>query len=289
MKIVTTLARGGEGVRLCKLPGLLGYSRWILPGLLFLIAEPAFAQPELKGTPSDLAMLLTNVPRIVQITGEAEIKTQADWAILSVKIGTGARELGQALRVNQDVRGKFAGLLAAKGVPASQVQASSFSSTEKYGLFSDKVKSHRVSNLLNVTVRSEKEFQIVADAIDSLPEAQYLGVKFERSDKEQLKAKAIAEACDNATQRKKVFEEKLGLKLTVRRFFDPACAPLPADTIMGGYRAQSFSASASSGLPAASDYGLAVHAMTQREDDRSGFGELTFRSRVTVEYLAEGK
>ena len=28
------------------------------------------------------------------------------------------------------------------------------------------------------------------------------------------KAKAIAQACDNATQREKVFEEKIGLKLT---------------------------------------------------------------------------
>ncbi|SPE60401.1 conserved hypothetical protein [Verrucomicrobia bacterium] len=96
---------------------------------------------------------------------------------------------------------------------------------------SDKVKSHRVSNLLKVTARSEKEFQVEADAIDTLAEAQYLGVEFERSDSEDLKAKAIAQAIDNANRRKQVFEEKLGLKLTVRGFCDPSGTLLPGSRI----------------------------------------------------------
>lgn len=210
----------------------------------------------------------------------------------TVKISTSARELGAALRANQQARSKFISVLSNQGVAADQVKASKFSSTEKYSVFSDKVKSHRVNNLLKVTARSEKEFQIVADAIDNLPEAQYLGVEFERSDKEALKEQAIAQACDNANQRKQVFEEKLGLKLTVRRFLDPSAvvpplgAPLP-----NGNRAYGFDWYLGNTLSGIPNYAgsTQTHAETQRETDESGFGELTFRSRVTVEYLVEGK
>jgi hypothetical protein len=227
------------------------------------------------------------------VTGEAEVKVQADRAVVTVKISTAARELGAALRSNEEARAKLSRLLAEKGIAPDEVKASKFSSTEKYSVFSEKVRSHRVNNLLKVTARNEKEFQVVADAVDSLSEAQYLGVEFERSDKDELKAKAIAAACDNATQRKSVFEQKFGLKLTVRRFLDPSTTLVAGDSMLtGGLRAQGFSAPASAGLPSSpSDYSDSVvtRALAQREDDRSGFGELTFRSRVTVEYLVEGK
>jgi uncharacterized protein YggE len=251
---------------------------------------------ELKGTPADLAMLLTNAPRFAQVTGEAELKVPADRAVLTVRITTSARELGAALRANQQVRTKFIGILSGQGIPADQVKASKFSSTEKYSVFSDKVKSHRVNNLLKVTAKSEKEFQIVADAIDNLSEATYLGADFERSDKEEMKAKAIGAACDNANQRKQVFEEKLGLKLTVRRFLDPNAAVLvapPGAPLVNPNRAYGFDwyLGTASGMPnySGSVQTAGTQAVAQRETEESGFGELTFRSRVTVEYLVEGK
>ena len=43
-----------------------------------LWAIAAESPPELKGTPADLAMLLTNAPRFAQVTGEAELKVPAD-------------------------------------------------------------------------------------------------------------------------------------------------------------------------------------------------------------------
>lgn len=263
---------------------------------LCLVASAANAQPELKGTPAELAMLLTNAPRVAQVTGEAELKVQADRAVLTVKISTSARELGAALRANEQVRSQFIRALSAQGIAADQVKASKFSSTEKYSLFSEKVKSHRVNNLLKVTARSEKEFQVVARAIDNLPEAQYLGAEFERSDKDEMKAKAIAAACENATQRKKVFEESLGLKLTVRRFLDPSAAVAPAvvppgPQLTAGTRAYGFDWYLGNTLAGVADYSdsAQTRALAQREGDESGFGELTFRSHVTVEYVVEAK
>jgi len=256
-----------------------------------LLAATVSAQPELKGTIPELAALLTNAPRIAHITGEAEIKVQADRAIVTVKVSTTAKELGQALRANQQARNKFINQLTAQGIPADQVKPSNFSSTEKYALLSDKVKSHRVNNLLKITVRNEKEFQAVAEATDSIAETQYLGADFERSDKEEMKTKAIAQACDNAAQRKQAFEEKLAVKLTVRRFIDPSGVPVEPreETGQGGTRAMGYQWYLGSTI--SSDYSdsKTTHALAQREDSGLGFGELTFRSRVTIEYLVENR
>ncbi len=260
---------------------------WMAFGLLCLGATTGLAQSPRAGLACELMGIITNANRTALVTGESEIRIQADRAIITVKVSTTAKELGAALRSNQEARAKLTRLLTEKGI--EEIKQSKFSSTEKYGMFSDKVKSHRVSNLLKVTVRNEKEFQIVADAVDGLAEAQYLGAEFERSDKEEMKQKAIAAACDNATQRKLVFEQKLGLKLTVKRFFDPSVVMFPNDQTVSN-RALGF-AGVVAGLPAASSYSDAMveRMAEQREDDRSGFGELTFRSRVTVEYDVEAK
>lgn len=252
-------------------------------------AASVFAGLELKGTPSELSGVLTNVPNTAAITGEAEVRVQADRAIISVKVSTSAKELGQALRANQQARTKLNDRLTSQGISPDQVRASKFSSTEKYSMFSEKVKSHRVDNLLKVTVRNEQEFQVVADSVDAIAEAQYLGLEFERSDKEEIKLRAIGEACDNATERKKVFEQELGLKLTPKRFAEPG-APSLAPELTGGLRARGDTATsrALGFSPDVSAY-VAIHALQQRSDDASGFGELTFKAQVTVEYSVESK
>ena len=53
-----------------------------------------------------------------------------------------------------------------------------------------------------------------------MTEVQYLGVD-EQSDKEAFKSKALAQALDNASERKRVFEERLRVKLVVKSFFPP--------------------------------------------------------------------
>jgi uncharacterized protein len=262
---------------------------WIMFACSCVAMATAFAQARLEGTPSELSGILTNVPRTAAITGEAEVRVQADRAIISIKVSTSAKELGQALRANQQARSKLTDRLTGHGIAADQVRASKFSSTEKYSMFSEKVKSHRVDNLLKVTVRNEQEFQVVADAVDSIPEAQYLGLEFERSDKEDVKAKAIGEACDNASERSKVFEQKLGLRLIPTRFGEPGAPSLEPKFAAG---LPSFVgaplARGSGSSPDTSSY-VTLRALQQRTDDNSGFGELTFKAQVTVEYRVESK
>ena len=96
---------------------------------------------------------------MVSVSGEGEVKAQADRAVLSFKVSTEAKSLRDALQANQLVRGKLAGFFKEHGIESGRVQAARFSSTEKHSVFTEKIKSHRVENLVKVTVQNEAEFE----------------------------------------------------------------------------------------------------------------------------------
>src|SRR5262245_52067610 len=189
----------------------------LISGLLFVPSLFA-AEPELKGSPAELAAYLSGLPRIVSVAGESEVKVPADRASLMLKVTTESKSLTDALRLNQEVRTKMTAALKERGIAADKVQSSRFSSTPKHWVFSDKARSYRIENVVKVSVQDDQEFNAAAQLMDRFPEVQYTGVEFEHSDKEGLKKKALAEALDNATERKRVFEERLGVRLLPRSF-----------------------------------------------------------------------
>ena len=138
---------------------------------LFLGTVVAVAQPELKGTATELAQYLNGVPRIVALRGEAELKQPADRAQVLLRVVTESKSLQEASRLNQEARARMLRTLAERGVPAERVQAAKFSSTPKYGVFSEKAKSYRVDNLVKISATDEKEFQ--ASPVSWMP-----GLKF---------------------------------------------------------------------------------------------------------------
>jgi uncharacterized protein len=255
-----------------------------LIGLCLLTCTRAFAEAELKGTPADLAQYLVTVPKTVTIDGEAEMKVPADKAILSLKVATEHKSLHDALRANQELRAKLLAFLKEHGIPAERVHASRFSSTPKFGWFGDKAKSYRVENLVKVTVQDEKEFQSAASAVDAWSEVQYVGADFEHENKEALKSQAIAQACENANQRSKAYQDQLGLKLVAIRFgAGTVTQRTPANLgnyprLVGGL---SRSPAMVTALPQASD--------AQSGEEVSSFGELVFTAQVAVEYAVQPK
>jgi uncharacterized protein len=228
------------------------------------------AEPELKGTSADLAQFLNGVTKSVSVLGESEVRAPASRAVLTLSVIAENRSLQEALRANADVRGRVAAQLKQLGISGDRVQASKFSSTPKFGLFGDKAKSYRVENVLRVSVQDEKEFRSAAGVVDAFAEVQYAGVEFEYADREALKQKAIAAACDNAGERKKIYEQRLGLKLAETRFAEAAVTesePKPPTSPRKEWgRYSSF------------DSGSAV------QESVSSFGELVFVARVAVEY-----
>jgi len=239
--------------------------------LLFLTGA-GFAEPEIKGTASELAQFLNGASKTVAIGGESEVRVAASRAVLTVSAISENRSLQEALRANADVRTKVAAQLKQQGISGERIQSSKFSSTPKFGLFGDKAKSYRVENVMRISIQDEKEFRSAAGVVDAFAEVQYGGVEFEYADKESLKQKAIAQACANAGERKKIYEDQLGLKLSAVRFSEGAVAESeakpPASARKGEY------SRISSGEWSSSSVHEAV----------SSFGEMVFTARVTVEY-----
>ena len=257
-----------------------------------LLIQPLSAEPELKGSAGELAAYLATVPRTVSVAGESEVKVQADRAVVSLKVTSENRSLQDALRLNQEVRNKIINSLTDSGLAPDRVQASKFSSTPQYGMFKEKAKSYRVENILKITVRDEKEFQAAARLVDAFADVEYLGIDFEHSDKEALKKKALVQALEDAGANRKVYEERLGVKLTPKGVSQSAVArafPQRALVYYDSAAAKYYGTQPSrTSLPAQS--GQAGEGLPgTNEEAGSLFGEILFAGRVVVDYAVESK
>ena len=255
----------------------------LLLGLLVINPAWLHAEPELKGTATELAQYLNDIPKTVFIMGEAEVRVPAHRAILSLRVVTENRSLSEAMRANLEIRGKLTDFLEKQGIPADRIQASKFSSTPKFGLFGEKAKSYRLENVMRISVQDENEFQAAAAAVDKWSEIQFEGVEFEYADKEKQKENAIAKACDNANERKKIYEEKLDLKLTPAKFDE-------------GQVNQRNATPANYGVPRAVGYSdsgaisaTPSYAGSATEDAVSSFGEIIYTAKVSVEFSVQPK
>jgi uncharacterized protein len=251
-------------------------------GTAFLVCLTAFAEPEIKGTIPDLAHFINDVPKSVVVTGEAEIRVPAHRAVLSLRVVTENKSLQEAMRANLEIRNKLSDYLKSMGIPTDRIQASKFSSTPKFGIFGEKAKSYRLENVMRISVQDEKEFQATSSAVDKWAEVQFDGVEFEYADKELQKQSAIAKACDNANDRKKVYEEKLGLKLTPQKFSE-------------GEVEQRNAVGANYGLTKGVGYDNKMTPLTSAvvgsatSESVSSFGEMVYTARVSVEYKVQTK
>lgn len=259
--------------------------RILAAAVLVLAITHIHAEPEIKGTPTELAQYLPGVPGIASLTGESELKVPADRAVISLNVVTENKSLQEATRLNQELRAKMLRLLGERGVPADRVQPSKFSSTPKYGLFGEKAKSYRVENVMKIKADDEKEFQAVAGLVDGFSEVRYDSVEFEHSDKAGLKKKALEMAIEKVSEKRRMYEEKLGVKLTPGSFSEGGVMP-PPEVLRNQYM-NKMSPSYSGNLTG----GLRNSAPPQAEVEEvpTSFGELIFIGRVTVDYAVNVK
>jgi uncharacterized protein YggE len=259
----------------------------ILLSVSLLGALQLSADPEFKGTPAELAAYLNNLPRIVTVAGEAELKVPADRATVMLKVTTENKSLEEALRGNQEMRAKIVAALKQRGIAPEKVQSSQFSSTPKHWIFSEKAKAYRIENNVKVSVQDEKELSAIAPIVDKNSEVQFVGIEFEHSDKESLKRQVLGSALHSATERKAVFEKQLGVKL-LPKSFSQADVALKTPATQEHYRmARGYEGSAGlskrevvSALPNADFAGISPEA-------GSLFGELIFTARVSVDYAVD--
>lgn len=247
---------------------------------LLALQLTASAEPEIKGTPAELAQYINGVPKTVTVTGEAEVRVPAHRAVVSLRVTTENHSLQEAFRLNLEVRGKITEALKKQGISADRIQPSKFSSTPRFGMFSDKAKSYRVENVVRVTVLDENEFQAAAGTVDAYPEVQYGGVEFEYADKEVLKQQAVAKAIDNAKERAKAYEDKLTLKLTPVSFGEGI--PVETNAAAANYANGSY-------FGKSAEMVVTERAPSETEESVSSFGELLYTATVNIEYSVQAR
>ena len=257
--------------------------------LCLIVAPTIFAgEPQINGTPSDLAEFLKGVPKTVTLTGESEVKVQSDEAIISLNVRSDHKTLECALKQNEDLRNKIASMLSQRGLANDSIKGAKFSSTPRNGMFSDKAKSYLVENIVKITVHSDREFQAVAGVVDALSDVRYLGIDFEHTDKDAVRARALAEACDKASAKKKLFEDKLGIKLVPQRLSE-GIRTTPMRRYPGPVLMEAMTSSAAMTTPIPdSTGGYSRSAVPDAmEAGPSSFGELACSAVVTIEYSVE--
>lgn len=246
--------------------------------LIVFLCQGVLAEPELKGTASELSQYLAEAPKITILTSTSELKVPADSAILRIRVMTESGTLEKAIKLNQDMRVTLENRLAAKGISKDRIQASSFSTTPEYGLFGKKPKSYNVKNFIKITINNDNEFREASKVVDEYKEVDYIGVELEHSDKEAMKLQALRKACENNMKKKNIFEETFGVALAVKSFqTHGGLASVASESPESLYRRRQLQGKDT----------LNVSSGFYSGKEITAFGELIFTANVTVQYLVD--
>lgn len=239
------------------------------------------AEPEIKGTPTELGKYLQPQPDTLTLTGEGRIQIQADRAIVRILVSTESKSLTDALQKNEALRRHLTQSLTGTGVPSDRILSSKFASTPEQSNWTDKVKNYRISHQMKVTIENGQQFNAIATMVDQNPDMRVQDVQPDHSAKDEQSAKATTEAFKQLEKKKAVYEQSLGQKLIVKtaREITSQAPPEPTESGMltGGLRYSSAKIPASAaGVP--------------MEATATGFfGELSYRVVVSVDYFVGSK
>jgi uncharacterized protein len=239
----------------------------------------AFAEPELKGTPSELTKYLSGLPKSITLTGESKVKVQADKAIVEISIKTENSSLEACLKSNQALRASITAKLGEAGIPADKIAAEKFSSTPRYGLWGDKPNKYEVRNLVKITITDEKDFQQIAKIVDQHSEVEYSGLNFKHSNEKELKKQATEQAFDDLIKKKTSYESKLGITLSPRSFSEQLLLPQEQNLSRNYYDKSKMQSNVSNYAP----------QPAAGEEVASPFGELVFAATVSGEFELKAK
>lgn len=185
-------------------------------------APAAHADPELRGTPAELARYLKRTPRQLVLRGHARLVVPSDVAKVKVVVKTTGKDLPTALRANASRREALAAALVAAGIDGKKISAEKFSTSPQYGWFGKTPNAYEVVNHLTVSVADDRQLQSVAEAAAQSAETTFDGATFELSRQDEIEEGVRHSAFEDALARRRYYEEKLGaaLKPVAFRYFD---------------------------------------------------------------------
>ncbi len=190
--------------------------------LMFLALNGLFAnaEPEIKGTPSELQLFLHPQGSIVTLKGEGKETAFSDKAIINLIITTKAKKLADALNLNTTLKNKIIQIFIDAGIKDADINTSKFSTSPQFGWFGKEPKSYEIVNRLAVGIYTSDQMQAVATVTDQHPEIQLSGTEYEHTKKTEFEEKVKQKALDDVMKQKTKYEKALGFKLIPIRLRD---------------------------------------------------------------------
>lgn len=175
-------------------------------------------------TPSDSSAATTitlpsEAPRIVVMTGEGEVKTVPDQAVVSAGAVTQARTASETVAANSAIMSRAFSALAALGIARTSIATAGFSLEPQYPPQSDKnpqprvIIGYEVSNSISVTLNDVTQAGAVLDALIDAGANQSAGVSFSIKNPKPLLDQARELAGKDALQRAQIYARAVGAAL----------------------------------------------------------------------------
>lgn len=181
--------------------------------LLALLGLRVEAEPELSGRPSELSRYLGDVQGTMSLRAVGKVEVEADEAVVSLSLNTVDKLFASALEKNRKARETAQRAMEVAGIPPEKISSSNFTSTPDYGRRGDVPKEYSVRVAFTVTIAQEKQLQVIAQLVDSLPEALYQGIEFKHSKEEENRKEALKRALEEINTKKRTFEQQLDVQL----------------------------------------------------------------------------
>jgi len=188
--------------------------------LITSIAANAYAEPELKGSPTELQAFLIPESKTVTLTGSHEMTVYSDTATVNLLVTSEEDTLGQALEKNGKIRKILVEQLLNIGVSKEAIKNAKFSSSPEYGWFGKEPDHYKVMNRLSVKVSEEESLRAIALIADKIDAVKISGTDFEDSKKEEHKKLTKKRALERVLEDKAFYENTLSVKLTPISFYD---------------------------------------------------------------------
>jgi uncharacterized protein YggE len=217
----------------------------------------AAAEPELKGTPTELQHFLRTSTHALTLVGHAKRTVEADVGHVTVIVHTQARELAAAITANGQRRDAFIRSVEHGGIDAKAIRAAKFASSPQFSWFGKTPSSYDIVNEITVDVADERQMIVVASAAAESADSSVGAITFEYSKQDELEEDVRRSAFDDALAKKSFYEQRLGatLKPTSFEFSDYSAHATPAssaleEVVVSGSRRNALASAAQSAMPA---------------------------------------
>jgi len=179
--------------------------------LAALLTSPAFAQNTAQAP-----------QRTLSLTGQAEVKSAPDIAVISAGVVSEARTAREALTLNNKSMASVLQTIEASGVAKKDIQTSNFSVQPKYKYAKrtnsgeqdpPRIVGYTVSNTVTVIVRELANLGQVLDAVVSSGVNQMNGLSFSIAEPAPLRNQARKLAVTEARERAELYAQAAGVSL----------------------------------------------------------------------------